>query len=85
MKIFLLMMMLKVKVKIKVKVFAFLVNVNKNIQMFSQINTLRWKLIYIHYCQSKNCECSVSMTIWKSAYWGPVWTLLCGPAKDPFI
>ena len=34
-------------------------------------------LIDIHYCQSKKCEyCSVSVTIWKSAYWGPVWKLL---------
>ena len=22
---------------------------------------------------------------WKSAYWGPVWKIIGGPAKDPFI
>ena len=51
--------------------------------MFSQINTLRCNKLIYTIVKSKNCECSVSITIWKSAYWGPDWKLLYGQAKDP--
>ncbi len=62
-----------------------LVNVNKD-RCSLKVNTLWCKLIYAIVKVSKNCECSVSVvTIWKSAYWGPVWKLLYGPAKNPFI
>ena len=61
--------------KVKLKESA-LVNVNKNRCSSLQINTLRCKLIYTIVKVRNVSECSVSVTIWKSAYWGPVWKLL---------
>ena len=59
--------------KYKLKESA-LVNVKRN-RCSLKINTLRGKLIYT-IVKVRNCECSIRVTIWKSAYWGPIWKLL---------